>query len=47
MDNTPTFTTFVQNVLGVAVTRACIELIAYIPTFTQLITINYNFRRRH
>ncbi|GFH61776.1 predicted protein [Chaetoceros tenuissimus] len=40
MDDTPTFTAFVQNVLGVAVARAHTELVAYIPTFRRLMTIS-------
>jgi hypothetical protein len=40
MDDTPTFDAFVQNVLNVAVARARTELIAYIPTFRQLMTIS-------
>ena len=40
MDDIPTFTAFVQNILGVAVARACTELIAYIPTFRRLMTIS-------
>ena len=40
MDDTPIFNAFVQDILGVAVVRARTELIAYIPTFRQLMTIS-------
>ena len=40
MDDTPIFDAFVHNVLNIAVARARTELIAYIPTFRQLMTIS-------
>ena len=40
MDDIPTFTAFVQNILGVTIARARTELIAYIPTFRRLMTIS-------
>ena len=40
MDDEPTFTVCVQNVLGVTIARACTELVVHIPTFRQLMTIS-------
>ena len=40
MDDTPTFTVFVENILVVNIPRARQELVSYIPTFRQLRNIS-------
>ena len=40
MDDTPTFTVFVENILGVNIPLARQELVSYIPTFRQLMNIS-------
>ena len=40
MDDTPSFTAFVENILGVIIPLARQDLVSYIPTFRQLINIS-------